>query len=148
MAITSNEQINIYSFTRTAGTYAFNQLTSLTAAVANGDVTSIQFNPNNSNELVVGFLNVSPQLLEIDTGLFKLLKDIQPQSSLNAKKSQFMPDGKRVLSSDYINGLGIWPGVNDTLYYKEGYLLYDLHPNRDGTTVIGYVWQQIKYFNI
>lgn len=29
-----------------------------------------------------------------------------------------MPDGKRILSSDYINGIGIWPGVNDTLYYK------------------------------
>jgi hypothetical protein len=66
----------------------------------------------------VGFLNVSPQLLELDTGLFKLLKDIQPQSSLNAKKARYMPDGKRILSSDYINGIGIWPGVNNTLYYK------------------------------
>lgn len=66
----------------------------------------------------MGFLNVSPQLLNLDTGLFVLLKDIQPQSSLNAKKAQFMPDGKRVLSSDYVNGIGIWPGVNNTLYYQ------------------------------
>ncbi len=29
-----------------------------------------------------------------------------------------MPDGKRFMSSDALNGIGIWPGVRETLYYK------------------------------
>ena len=61
--------------------------------------------------MVVGFLNVSPQFFEIDTGFFTLLGDIQPQASSNAKKAVFMPDGSRFLSSDYRNGVGIWPGI-------------------------------------
>lgn len=59
-----------------------------------------------------------------------------------------MPDGKRFLSSDFLDGIGIWPGQKDQLYYQEGFLLYDLHPNSKGDTFIGYVWQQVKLVDI
>jgi hypothetical protein len=46
------------------------------------------------------------------------MKDIQPLSSSNAKVATFMPDGKRFLSSDFRNGIGLWPGLQDTLFYQ------------------------------
>ena len=65
-------------------------------------------------------------------------------ASKNAKKATFIPDGKRFLSSDALNGLGIWPGVGNVLFYKEAFLLYDLHSNFIGTHFIGRIWQQVK----
>jgi hypothetical protein len=97
--------------------------------------------------MVVGFLNVSPQLFKIDTGTFTPMNDIQPLATGNAKKVIFMPDGKRFLSSDYKNGIGIWNGIRDTLFYNEN-LLYDLNPNQNGSRFIGYVWQQVKIIDI
>jgi hypothetical protein len=59
-----------------------------------------------------------------------------------------MPDGRRFLSSDALNGIGIWPGVKNNLFYKEGYLLYNILPNSLGTRFLGRVWQQIKLVEI
>lgn len=96
----------------------------------------------------MGFLNISPQFLRIDSGFFVPMKDIQPFASKNPKIANYMPDGKRVISTDNLKGIGIWPGVGDKLYYVEGYLLYHLHPNALGTQIIGRVWQNIKVIQI
>lgn len=34
----------------------------------------------------------------------------QPSYYNNYKIASFLPDGKRVISSDYTEGLGLWPG--------------------------------------
>lgn len=68
--------------------------------------------------MVVAFLNVSPQFLRIDTGYFVPMKDIQPLAAKNEKKATYIPDGKRFLSSDAMNGIGVWPGVNNNLFYR------------------------------
>lgn len=68
--------------------------------------------------MVIGFLNVSPQLFKINTASFQIMKDIQPLSANNAKVAIFMPDGKRFLSSDFRNGIGIWPGIGNVLLYQ------------------------------
>ena len=91
---------------------------------------------------------MSPQFLRIDTGYFVPMKDIQPLASKNEKKATYMPDGKRFLSSDAMNGIGIWPGIKNNLFYREGYLLYSLIPNSIGTKLLGRVWQQIKLVQI
>ncbi len=66
----------------------------------------------------MGFINVSPQLFRINAGFFIPANDIQPSASKNAKKANYMPDGKRFISSDALKGLGIWPGVGNVLFYK------------------------------
>ncbi len=114
----------------------------------NQDITSIQFNPTDSNEMVVGFLNVSPQFLKIDTGYFVPAKDIQPMASKNTKKATYMPDGKRFMSSDALDGIGLWSGVKNTLLYKEGFLLHSILPNPIGTKFLGRNWQQVKLLQI
>jgi hypothetical protein len=68
--------------------------------------------------MIVAFLNVSPQFLHIDTGNFVPMKDIQPLATKNEKKAAYMPDGKRFLSSDAMNGIGLWPGVKNNLFYR------------------------------
>jgi WD40 repeat protein len=149
MAISTNSEINIYTYERKDGQYMFIPLEqTFQPPVSNQDITSIEFNPNDSNEMVVGFLNVSPQFLKIDTGFFVPGKDIQPLAAKNDKKATYMPDGKRFLSSDALNGIGIWPGVKNTLFYKEGYPLYNIQPSANGTMFIGRVWQQIKVIQI
>lgn len=43
----------------------------------------------------------------------------QPTFMNNFKIVKFMPDGKRVFSSDYLEGIGLWPGLpNLPLLYK------------------------------
>ena len=60
-----------------------------------------------------------------------------------------MPDGKRIVSSDYKHGVGIWPGsTNASLYYRDKYLLFDLKPFDGGKKVVGRVWQRLKIFNV
>lgn len=122
----------------------FTPLNSVQTPPNNEDITSIQFNPNDSNEMIVGFLNVSPQFFKLDTQYFAPVKDIQPLATKNAKKANYMPDGKRFLSSDSLNGIGLWPGVGNKLFYKQSYLLYNLRPINNGTRFIGRIWQQIK----
>jgi hypothetical protein len=61
---------------------------------------------------------VSPQYFRLDTGFFVPDKDIQPAAAVNAKKAKYMPDGKRFLSSDVLEGAGLWPGVGNSLFYK------------------------------
>ncbi len=39
-------------------------------------------------------------------------------SSENAKVARYMPDHDRFYSYDYLDGVGIWPGLNNKLYYK------------------------------
>lgn len=39
-------------------------------------------------------------------------------SSKNAKIAHYMPDSVRYYSFDYLNGVGLWPGVGSRLYYK------------------------------
>ena len=68
--------------------------------------------------MIVAFLNVSPQFLRIDTGNFVPMKGIQPLATKNEKKATYMPDGKRFLSSDAMNGIGLWPGVKNSLLYR------------------------------
>lgn len=68
--------------------------------------------------MVVAFLNVSPQFFKIDTGYFVPSNDIQPLAAKNPKTAVYMPDGKRFMSSDALNGIGIWPGVKNTLFYR------------------------------
>jgi hypothetical protein len=46
------------------------------------------------------------------------MKDIQPLSANNAKVAVFMNDGKRFISSDYRNGIGVWPGIGNVLLYE------------------------------
>lgn len=75
------------------------------------------------------------------------MKDIQPLSANNAKVAIFMNDAKRFISSDYRNGIGVWPGIGNVLLYEEGLLLYDLRP-LSGSRFIGYVWQQVKVIDI
>jgi hypothetical protein len=114
-----------------------------------GSITSIQFNPVNSSELIVGFLSTSPMAFSIISSVyFKKMNDIQPQSSQNAKIAQYMPDGVRFYSFDYLNGVGLWPGLNNVLYYKENFLFYDAQVNSIGTRLIGYVWQTINVVDI
>ena len=69
-------------------------------------------------------------------------------SSKNAKIVHYMPDSVRYYSFDYLNGVGLWPGIGNRLYYKENFLLYDASSNSLGTKLIGYVWQQIKVVDI
>lgn len=69
-------------------------------------------------------------------------------SAQNAKIAAFMPDGSRYYSFDYLDGVGLWPGLSNRLYYIENFLLYDTNTDKLGTRLIGYVWQQIKIVNI
>ncbi len=64
-------------------------------------------------------MSSDPYIFNIDSVKFnRKLSDVQPQSGQNAKIVQFLPDGKRLISFDYLNGYGIWPGINNSLFYK------------------------------
>jgi len=39
-------------------------------------------------------------------------------SSQNAKIAKYMPDGVRFYSYDYLNGVGLWPGATQRLFYQ------------------------------
>ena len=54
-------------------------------------------------------------------------------SSQNAKIAKYMPDNIRFYSYDFINGVGLWPGPNNKLYYLENFLLYGASSNSLGT---------------
>lgn len=133
MVIASTSSINLYTFQRFNDNYQFQQVTLINfkAPVEYGAITSIQFNPTNSSELLVGYLSSSPGYFSIDNGglFFKKLSDIQPMSSQNAKVARYMPDASRFYSFDYLNGVGLWPGLKDKLYYVENLLLYGASVN-------------------
>ena len=38
-------------------------------------------------------------------------------SAQNAKIARYMPDNTRFFSYDFINGVGLWPGVGNKLFY-------------------------------
>ncbi len=67
----------------------------------------------------MGYLSSSPGFFSLENGgaFFKKYSDIQPMSSQNAKIAIYMPDNSRFYSYDYLNGVGIWPGLNNKLYY-------------------------------
>jgi len=152
MVIASTSSINLYTFQRTNDNYQFQQvpLTNFQAPVDYGAITSVQFNPSNSSELLIGYLSSSPGAYSIENGgqFFKKLNDIQPMSSQNAKIARYMPDHSRFFSYDFINGVGLWPGVGNKLYYIENFLLYDAASNVLGTRMFGFVWQKIKVVDI
>jgi hypothetical protein len=158
MVIASTGALNIYTFAKDNDDYQFQQIPlNSTAPVNFGSITSVQFNPTNSSEIIVGFLDVSPLAYSLSAGIFfKKLTDIQPMSSQNAKIAKYMPDGQRFFSYDYLDGVGLWPGtkalnngtVTYKLYYQEKFLFYDAASNRYGSTLIGFVWQTIKVAKI
>ena len=85
----------------------------------------------------------------IDNSIFfQKFKDTQPKSALNPKIARYFPDGQRVFSFDYLVGMGVWPGLNNTLLYLENYPIYDLISNANGTQLIGQVWQNIKVVDL
>jgi hypothetical protein len=152
MVIASTSSINLYTFQRSNDDYTFQQvpLTVFQAPVEYGAITSVQFNPRNFSELVIGYLSSSPGSYSIENGglFFKKFQDIQPMSSQNAKIASYMPDTQRYYSYDYNNGVGLWPGPGGKLYYLENFLLYDAHSNALGTRLVGYVWENIKVADI
>lgn len=152
MVIATTSSINIYTLQRLNDNYSFNKvdLANSQAPIEYGSITSIQFNPSNSSELLVGYLSSSPGFYSIENNgvFFKKLSDIQPMSSQNAKIAKYMPDNSRFYSFDYLNGVGIWPGLQDRLYYVENFLFYGASSNELGTRLFGYVWQQIKIADI
>ena len=90
--------------------------------ISYGLVSSFEFNPLDSNKVVIGFTNVSPKFYDFSdaaVGYRNLYPDIeQPTSYNNYKMVAYMPDGKRVASSDYLNGVGVWAA------HPEGNLVY------------------------
>jgi len=152
MVIASTSALNTYTYTKLNDNYQFQPvpLSNFQPPINYESITSLQFNPNNSTELLVGFLSSSPTFFSLDNGgsFFKRFEDIQPMSSKNAKIAQYMPDCLRYYSFDYLDGVGLWPGTGSKLYYKENFLLYDASSDALGTRLIGYVWQQIKVVDI
>lgn len=154
MVIASTSTLNFYTYQRNNADYQFNPIPlNSTAPVAYGAITSVQFNPLNSSELIVGFLSNSPMAYSlVNAVFFKKVQDIQPSSSQNAKIARYMSDGIRYYSYDYLDGVGLWPGTKTVtggtvqygLEYTEGLLLYDAAANPNGTILIGAVWQRIK----
>ena len=74
---------------------------------------------------------------------FKKLYNLgeQPSYKDNYKQAVFLPDGQRVISSDYKDGVGLWPAnPENDLIYKEDYFLFGLIPFNRGRKVIGFVW--------
>jgi hypothetical protein len=122
MVIASTSSINIYVYTRINDNYQFQSvpLTNFQSPINYESITSVEFNPNNATELIVGFLSSSPSFFSIENGgqFYKKFVDIQPMSSKNAKIARYMPDSVRYYSFDYLNGVGLWPGVGNRLYYK------------------------------
>lgn len=158
MVIASTGALNIYTYQKDNDDYQFQQIPlNSTAPVSYGSITSVQFNPVNSSEIIVGFLDISPMAYSLVNGIFfKKMTDIQPMSAKNGKVARYFPDGQRFYSYDYLDGVGLWPGsksiVNGTitykLNYKENFLLYDAAGNSEGTALIGFVWQSIKIVKI
>jgi hypothetical protein len=158
MAIATTGSLNVYTYQRNNADYSFQQVPlSSIAPVTYGAITSVQFNPTNSSELIVGFLSNSPMAYSLTSGIyFKKMADIQPDSSQNAKIARYMPDGIRFYSYDYLDGVGLWPGnkivtngvITYRLGYTENFLLYDASTNSKGTMLLGFVWQSIKIVNI
>lgn len=158
MTIASTGSLNVYTYSRSNDNYQFQQIPlASTSPVQLGAITSAEFNPNNSSEILVGFLSASPMFFSMEMqspdedkpgGFFKKIFDIQPMSSENAKIAKFMPDGSRFYSYDFLNGIGLWPGASGKLAYKEKFLLYDATANADGTQLIGFVWESIKVVDI
>lgn len=87
-----------------------------------GTFTSFDFNPTNSLQVVIGFSNASPRIYNFDgnsNDFLKIANQDQPSYMGNYKFVKFMPDGKRIFSSDYLQGVGLWPGEsNQSLLYK------------------------------
>lgn len=152
MVIASTSSINVYTYPKVNDNYQFQAvtLTNFQAPVNYESITSAEFNPNNATELIVGFLSSSPTIYSIDNdgSFIKRFDDIQPMSSKNAKIAHYFPDAQRYYSFDYLDGVGLWPGLQNKLYYKENFLLYDASSDALGTRLIGYVWQQIKVADI
>lgn len=126
MVIASTGALNIYTYQKDNDDYQFQQIPlNSTAPVSYGSITSVQFNPVNSSEIIVGFLDVSPMAYSLVNGIFfKKMNDIQPMSSKNGKVAKYMPDGQRIYSYDYLDGVGLWPGAKSVTNGTVTYRLY------------------------
>lgn len=145
--------IGIYDIIRDNGGFSFVLASEIKIDTAFGFISSVEYNPHKSTELVVGFSNTSPKLIDYsDPGSsFAPLYDKgeQPSYKDNYKIVAFLPDGKRVISSGYQPGVGLWPAVpSGDLVYKEDYFLFGLKPFDGGRKVIGFVWERIKIVEI
>lgn len=104
--------LGFYSIIMDNGQFYFERVKSITIDSTFGLINSVDFNPLNPSQIVVGFSNVSPRLYDTENetlGFTKLI-DLgeQPSYKGNWKRALFLPDGKRVISSDE-KGFGFWP---------------------------------------
>jgi hypothetical protein len=128
LGVASTSTITLYEVKPISDTYDFilhpeykaDSSTNSTAGM--GFFTSFDFNPINNLQIVVGFGSGSPRLYNFDgvaNQYTKIASQDQPYSIGNFKIVKFMPDGKRIFSSDYLQGVGLWPGSpNSPLLYK------------------------------
>jgi hypothetical protein len=63
----------------------------------------------------------------------------------NFKVVKFMPDGKRVFSSDFGQGVGVWPDQSNLpLLYRENFIVLGPCIFNGGKKILGYQWQTLK----
>ena len=115
--------LDFYSIIIDEGQFYFELSDKINTDVSFGFISSVDFNPHINTQLVVGFSNVSPMIYDLsnpNAGFQKLYNmGEQPSYKDNYKQAVFMPDGKRVISSDYKDGVGLWPAdPQDNLIYK------------------------------
>jgi hypothetical protein len=117
-----------------------------------GFFTSFDFNPKDSSQIVVGFINGSPRIYKFNgnsSEYSKVSSQDQPSYQNNPKTVRFMPDGQRVFSSDDQLGVGLWPGdPTQSLVYNNSYHLFKPTPFDGGQRVLGYNWQSISIAEI
>lgn len=115
-----------------------------------GAFSTFDFNPLNSLEIVIGFGNVSPRKFSFESKTFgRVAQDEQPFQKENFKVVNFLPDGKRVISGDYNQGVGYWPGLpNKPLIYKPNFIFLGVKPYDGGRRVLGYVWETLNVIEI
>lgn len=77
---------------------------------------------------MIGFGHTSPRKWSFATReITRVAEQEQPFQADNYKVVRYMPDGKRVVSGDYVKGMGYWPGFPDkNLIYKENFLFLGL----------------------
>lgn len=123
LGVSTTTVLGVYEVIPTPGGFVFETRSYTPEEVAYGLISSFDFNPHNSDIVAIGFSNMSPKIYDFSQdylGFQTLFLDgEQPGYYNNYKIVEFMPDGKRVASSDYIEGVGLWPGEpTDSLVYR------------------------------
>ncbi len=100
-------------------------------------------------QIAIGFGNSSPRIYNFDgpnNDFIKLAVSEQPTYMNNFKIVKFMPDGKRVFSSDHGQGAGLWPNQsNQQLLYRENFIVLGPCVYNGGKKILGYQWQNLKF---